>query len=412
MKYWPVLISLLLISARVNAAGIWRMQSETMMSLRNDYQQKIESPFYEYFGANYETYNRSLVFDTNFSVYANPQKSDDNNFELYLLNASYEIIPGKLTVQAGRMADFAKASGPLLSDRISLRYSLWDRQGSIGAYVGIERDINSDVEHKENNKQIGASFNYHTAGANPYYLETKLQKEINTVYSEDYATVGFHGPLLRSLWGSEILFSGEHNITRTQTRRLETGIDFYPSMSLANRWRFLSYKARPLVGDEHDPIFAVISKGRLYEITTLIDYLLTKETTLSGSLSFNDYLLQETTRTQGYRTEFNINYFDSSYKMSDKIYYFQSYGGKIYGNRIALALVMFNPYEISCSADVTYYKKITSAKSTAVSTDIMFGKIFKDFKWELGSEFNSNNILNYDFRLLTKLTYNGWSEIL
>jgi hypothetical protein len=382
------------------------------MSLRNDYHQKLESPFYEYFGANYETFNRSLTFDTNFSVFANPQKSGENEFELYLLNASYEIIPGKLIVQGGRTADFNKAAGSLLSDRLSIKYNIFDTQGSIGAYAGIERDLNSDVLHKENDKQVGAMFDYHTNGANPYYLETKLQKEVNAVYSEDYVNLGVHGPLLRSLWGSEFLFSGEHNITNTQTRRLEAGIDLYPSMQLANRWRFLSYKARPMPGEEHDPIFAIISKGRLYEITTLVDYLLTKETTLSGALSFNDYLLQETTRTQGYRTEFNINHFDNNFKLSDKIYYFQSYGGKVYGNRIALALIMFNPYEVSGNADVTYYRKITSAKATALSTELMFGRIFKDFKWQLGSEFNSNNILNYDFRLLTKLTYNGWSETL
>lgn len=412
MKFFLSFTLFFLMPLQGNAAGIWRMQSETMMSLRNDYHQKIEAPFYEYFGANYETFNHSLVFDTNFSVYANPQKSDENEFELYLLNASYEIIPDKLTIQLGRTADFTKAAGALLSDRLSLRYGLWNKQAHIGAYAAIERDINSDVEHKENNKQIGASFDYHTDGANPYYLETKIQKQVNTVYSEDYLNLGVHGPLLRSLWGSEFLFSGEHNVTRTQTRRLETGIDFYPSMKFANRWRLLSYKARPLIGEEHDPIFAVISKGRLYEITTLIDYLLTKETTVSASLSFNDYLLQETKRAQGYRTEFNINHFDSSYKVSNKIYYFQSYGGKIYGNRIAIAFAMLNPYEISGSADVTYYTKITSAKAVAVSSDLMFGKVFKDFKWQLGSEFNSNNILNYDFRLLTKLTYNGWSEVL
>lgn len=407
-----LLIILLLTSNSVYSAGIWRMQSETMMSLRNDYNQKIESPFYEYFGANYETFNRSLTFDTNFSVYANPQKSGENNFELYLLNAGYEIIPGKLLIQAGRSADFNKATGPLLSDRLSFKYNIFEGQGTLGAYAGIERDLNSDVEHPDNNKQVGATFDFHTKGANPYSLEGKIQKEINIKYSEDYIAVGSHGPFLQSLWGSEFLFSGEHNITNSQTRRLEAGIDFYPSMKLAHRWRFLSYKSRPLLGEEHDPIFAVISKGRLYELTSLVDYLLTREITLSVALSFNDYLLQETKRTQGYRTEFNINYFDTSYRWSNKTYYFQSYGGKIYGNRLVLALVMLNPYEISGSADVTYYKKITSAKATAISTDLMFGKIIKDFKWQIGSEFNSNNILNYDFRLLTKLSYNGWSEIL
>ena len=407
-----LMVFLLFTSIVTEAAGIWRVQSETMMSLRNDYHQKIESPFYEYFGANYETFNRSMIFDTNFSVFANPQKSGENDFELYLLNASYEIIPGKLVIHAGRTADFNKAAGSLLSDRLSFKYFVLNKQGAIGAYAGIERDLNSDVEHKENDKQLGATFDYHTKGANPYYLDTKIQKEINKIYSEDYVSVGVRGPLLRSLWGSEFLFSGEHNITRSQSNRLEVGIDFYPSMQLANRWRLLSYKSRPMPGEEHDPIFAVISKGRLYEITSLVDFLLTKEMTISGSISLNDYLLQENTRTQGYRTEFNVNFFDNYFRMTDKVYYFQSYGGKIWGNRIALALVMFNPYEISGSADVTYYQKITSAKATAISTDLMLGKNFKNFKWQLGSEFNSNNILNYDFRLLTKLTYNGWSGTL
>jgi hypothetical protein len=404
-------IPLLMASSKLYATGVLRMQSETMFSLRNDYHQKLEAPFYEYFGANYETFNRSLVFDSNFSIYANPNKSGENNFELYLLNASYEIIPGKLVVQAGRTADFTKSAGSLLSDQLSFKYSLFEKQGSVGAYVGIERDLNSDVEKKENDTQIGAKFDYHTLGTSPYYFESKLQKEINKTYSEDYATVGFHGPLLTSLWGSEFLLSGEHNITNAQTRRLETGVDFYPSMKFANRWRLLSYKSRPMLGEEHDPIFSVISKGRLYEVTTLLDYLIFTNLTLSGALSFNDYLLQETTRAQGYRTELNVNYFNSSFKLSDKVYYFQSYGGKIYGSRIALALVMFNPYELSGSADVTYYTKITSARAIAFSSDLLLGKVVNDFKWQVGSEFNTNNVLNYDFRFLTKLTYTGWRVI-
>jgi hypothetical protein len=411
MRSLGLFLLLLLTASNGYAAATLRMQSETMFSLRNDYRQKLEAPFYEYFGANYETFNRSFIFDSNFSVYANPNKSGENSFELYLLNASYEIIPGKLIVQAGRTADFTKSVGSLLSDQLSFRYFVLDKQGSLGAYIGIERDLNSDITHAENDTQVGAKFDYHTLGNSPYYFEGKLQKEINTTYSQDFATLGIHGPLVTSLWGSEFLFSGEHNVTNTQTRRLETGVDFYPSMKLANRWRFLSYKSRPMPGEEHDPIFSVISKGRLYEITTLIDYLLTTNFTFSGALSFNDYLLQETSRAQGYRTEFNINYSNSSIKLSDKIYYFQSYGGKIYGDRLTLALVMFAPYELSGSADVTYYTKITSAKATAISTELLLGKVVNDFKWQVGSEFNTNNILNYDFRFLTKLTYTGWRVI-
>ena len=415
MKKTFLLIFISIISVQANSTGILRLQSDSMFSLRNDYLQKLEMPFYEYMGANYETFNRSLIFDSNFSVYANPKKSGESDFELYLLNASYEIIPDKLIVQAGRTADFTKSAGSLLSDQLSLRYNLFERQGSVGVYYGIERDLNADtqigIQKNEEVKQLGTKFDYHTAGTSPNYLETKLQKEIKHNYSEDYATVGIHGPLVPEIWGSEFLFSGEHNLTQSQTRRLETGLDFYPSMKLANRWRFLSYKSRPLIGEEHDPIFSVISRGRLYEITTLVDYLLLSNITLSGSLSFNDYLLQETTRTQGYRTEFNFNYSNNSFKLYDKFYYFQSYGGKIYGSRVAALLHLFSPYELSGSADVTYYEKVTSAKGLAISSDLLLGKTFKDFKWQIGSEFNTNNILTYDFRFLTKLSYNGWQVI-
>lgn len=410
MKLWSLII-LSLLATNAKAEGIMRMQSESLMSLRNDSQQKIESPFYENFGVNYETFNRSFIFDTNFSVFANPQKSNQNDFQLYLLNASYELIPSKLIVQAGRTADFTKSAGSLLSDQVSARYLFWDTKASIGAYYGVERDLNSDVEHQVNTKQVGGKFDFKSGGKAPYFVNAKLQKEIKPSYSEDYATVGISGPLSRKLWDSEFLLSGEHNITNTSTRRVEAGVDFYPNMYLANRWRALSYKSRPLVGEEHDPIFAVISRGRLYELTTLFDYLYTSNLTLSLALSYNDYLWQQNTRTDGYRSEFNVNYFNSSIKFTDKIYYFQSYGGKIYGNRIALVLKMYAPYEVSGSADLTYYSKITSARATAISSDLMFGKSFKDFKWQLGSEFNSNNILNYDFRVLTKLTYNGWSII-
>lgn len=415
MKLSILIVLILTITTKVNAAAIYRVQSDAMMSLRNDYQQKLEMPIYEYVGANYETLNHSFIFDSNFSFYANPNKSGQSSFELYLLNASYEIIPGKFLIQAGRTADFTKSSSSLLSDQISFRYYLFDKQGSVSAYYGILRDLNADKDiynkAHEDIKQVGAKLDYHTDGRFPYSLETNLQKEIAKFYSEDYASVGVHGPLITNLWGSEFLFSGEHNITQAQTRRLETGIDFYPSMKLANRWRFLSYKSRPHPNEEHDPIFAVISRGRLYEATTLIDYLLLSNLTLSGSFSIDDYQLQETKRTQGYRTEFTVNFLNDSFNLSNKVYYFKSYGGKILGSRMSLALIMSSPYELSGSTDVTYYEKITSAKATAISSDLLFGKIFKDLKWQIGCEFNTNNILTYDLRFLTKLTYNGWGLI-
>lgn len=412
MRFW-ILVILLLISSAANSAGILRMQSDTLFSLRNDYHQNLESPFYEYFGANYETFDRSFIFDSNFSFYTNPKNktAENNDFELYLLNASYEVIPGRLVFQAGRTSDLTKATGSLLSDQVSSKFYFSDKRGSLGAFYGIERDLNSDVNKKDNIKQLGGRFDYRTEGISPYSMDAKFQKEIKKSYSEDYASLGLHGPLVRSLWGSEFLFSGDHNITKKTTRRLETGIDLYPTMKLANRWRFLSYKSRPLPGEEHDPIFAVISKGRLYEVMTLLDYLVTPTLALSTALSFDDYLLQEKKRTHGYRAEFNVNYFGDSLNLSDKVYYFQSYGGKVYGNKLALALKMFNPYEVSASADVTHYTKITSAKATALSSELLFARIFNDFKWQIGSEFNSNNVLNYDFRFLTKLTYNGWSII-
>ena len=161
------------------------------------------------------------------------------------------------------------------------------------------------------------------------------------------------------------------------------------------------------MGEEHDPIFSVISRGRLYEGTMLFDYVIFTHLTASAAFSYDDYLLQENTRADGYRTEFNINYSNKAYKLSDKVYYFQSYGGKIYGSKIMVSLLMYAPYELSGSVDLTYFDKITSAKSTAFNTDLWFGKVINDFKWQIAGEFNSNNIMTYDFRVLTKLSYSG-----
>lgn len=405
-----VFIFILFLTLNAKATNLLRIESETFFSIRNDYHQKIESPFYEFFGANYETMDQTLGVDANFSFFADPVKKDQNQFNLYMLNARYELIPERLSMQIGRTADFSKSVGTLISDQLSFKFYGLEKRLAVGVFYGIERDPNLDNQSDLDIKQVGASVGFSTEGKNPYQFSSKLQKEMYRKYSEDYLTLGAHGPLM-NLWGSELLFSSEHNITQRSNRRIEAGVDLYPTMNVLNSWRVLTYNTRSFGENNFDPIFSIISRGRLYEVGSILDYRHSSEWSYATSLFFDDYLLQGTRRAQGYRADVDINYFNSFFEGHNKIYYFQSYGGFACGTKIDLVLKAFSFYELTGGGDITYYDKITSAKNMAYNSNLMIGRRFNMYKWLFGAEINRNNFLPYDVRFLTKFIYEGWSRI-
>ncbi|MBI2520016.1 MAG: hypothetical protein HYV97_06355 [Bdellovibrio sp.] len=381
------------------------MESESLFSLRNNFDQELESPFYEFFGANYKSNDQTLNLNSNFGFFVDPVGTSDNDFDLFQFNFQYDAIKDRITVSGGRTSDPVRTVGWTTLDMVSLDMHFLEQRLTVGGFAGKERLL--DIGNFKNQADlVGAHMNYRTQAINPLHLSGKFQHKEFNIQDKRAENLGSFGAnkTFETSWSPEVLLASRYNFSAREAQKVEAGLDLYPTIKFINRWRIMTYKTTADYGIE-DPIFSIISRGRLNEVMGQVENHWTPRFISSLTLAYDDYLLQETRRAEGYRGEFSLSYRPELYKINNKYYYFKSYGGYVLGGEIALTRQIFDTNEVFVSEDITYYDKITSAKSMAYNTALMFGHFWKNLKLQIGGEFNSNNSLTYDLRMLTKLTY-------
>ena len=387
------------------AEGFLTIESESLFSLRNNFDEELESPFYEFFGANYKSNDQTLNLNTNFGFFIAPVGTAEQDFDLYQFNFQYDAIKDRITVSGGRTSDPIRTIGWITQDMLSLDMHFLEQRLTLGGFAGKERIL--DIGNFKNQADlVGAHVHYRTQATYPLHLSSKFQhKEYNIQgkQSEQLASFGAD-KTFATAWSPEVLLSSRYNLSASEAQKIEAGLDLYPTITFINRWRLMTYKTTADYGIE-DPIFSIISRGRLNEIMGQVEKHWSPRFISGFSVAYDDYLLQETQRAEGYRGEFSLSYRPELYKINNKYYYFKSYGGYVVGGEISVTRQIFDTNEIFVSEDITYYDKITSAKSVAYNTELMFGHFWKKFKLQLGGEFNSNNSLTYDLRMLAKLSY-------
>ncbi|HAZ13741.1 MAG: hypothetical protein A2X86_10125 [Bdellovibrionales bacterium GWA2_49_15] len=390
--------------------GLLTMESESLFSLRNNFDQELESPFYEFFGANYKSNDQTLNLNTNFGFFIDPVGTADHDFDLYQFNFQYDVVKDRITVSGGRTSDPVKTIGWATLDMASVDMHFLEQRLTLGGFAGKERIL--DIGNFKNQADlVGGHVSYRTQDMFPLHLSSKFQhKEYNIQDKQDenLASIGAN-KTIATAWSPELLLASRYNLSTSETQKIEAGVDLYPTINFINRWRVMTYKTTAQDGIE-DPIFSIISRGRLNEIMGQVEYNWTPHFISSVTLAYDDYLLQESIRAEGYRSELSFNYRPELYKINNKYYYFKSYGGYVFGGVLSLTRQIFDSNEIFISEDITYYEKITSAQSTAYNTELMFGHFWKNFKMQFGGEFNSNNSLTYDLRMMAKLSYLGQME--
>jgi hypothetical protein len=117
-------------------------------------------------------------------------------------------------------------------------------------------------------------------------------------------------------------------------------------------------------------------------------------------------------RTNGNKFTVSTKYQQSWFTATNAVYGFKSYGGNAYGDQLKLEQRVSDRLGLYENGEATHYDKITSSNRWAFSSQAGFQYwLSNPFKVTLGGEFNSNNILRYDARVIAKVTYSLWSEI-
>jgi hypothetical protein len=300
------------------------------------------------------------------------------------------------------------------TDSAELDYYFLDNAISVGALGGLERR-NFKKSLTSTTRFVGAHADYRGKSMTPLLIGTKYlfrtPADHATSPDQHLVSLSIDQPFLYS-WSPEFLANSEMNVGNKKHLNLaEVGFDLYPTYSSALRVRGLTFHIDPR-DDIDEPIYSVISKGRLYEGSLQGEYHFIPELTGSFALAYDNYERQINDRTYGYRFELGLKYSRETFSIFNSAYCFKSYGGDVYGDRIKLTKDFTQRVQLELISDTTYYDKITSSKRFALDNEIWVSFwAFNRFKFNTGVELDSNNSYRYDFRFSAKLTYLLWGEL-
>ena len=401
---------LLLAFSSVTHAGLFRLESETLSSARNDADGVLEAPFYEFLSANYASLNRDLIVDMSLSVFADPIHRR-NDFVFHLLNLSYKVVPSFMSLNLGRNFDADRAIRPKTLDTVGVDIELFDKAVSFGSFFGQERRL----EYKQWQPTaivFGGHLSYISPGRLPVLVRTKLQKR-TFKFGDARSETLFEGSASKSFagaWSPELLLDSEVNVVSKNLNRLSGGFNLYPDYRLAVRLRAESYLVREEDALEK-PIFSIFSQGRLYEAALQAEYQLRSDLIGSVAAAYTNYVYQQPLRTDGARLELDLRYRHRLGSLGNSIYVLRSYGGEVYGDRLTLAQHLTDRLTLTEGLDIAYYRKITSSQRPALNSELELSFLATNrLTCTLGGEFNSNNQLRYDARVFFQLIYRLWAE--
>lgn len=402
-----------LLAASTANAGLLRLESDTLNSVRNDEDQKTEAPLYEFLEASYGTTNRDFEANTAFSYFVDPQRSGTSKFNLFALDASYRLIPRVFKLRFGRSFNIESSIRTVLVDQVAGDLTLFHDLVRMGAFFGYERSREFDTFKKR--AEIGGAYlSLRTSSATPLVLNFKYQSRRYTEALERPRETLVQGALTKSFegaWAPAVVANTEFNIGDYHNRLAEGGFDLNPG-PLGLRVRGTTYDLRADEGVDLPPIFAIFAHGRIYEGMLQLDYRLSPTFTAGLAWAYDDYALGGAERAHGNKFSVSAKLEQHWFVLMNAVYGFNSYGGNAYGDELKLRERISDKLALYEKGEITHYDKITSSARWAYSSQGGVEYSFSSpLKVTVGGEFNSNNILRYDARFVAKLTYSLWAEI-
>lgn len=391
-------------------AGLLRVSSDTFFSRRTDDLQAPEALTYEFLNASYLSDARALEMNGNFSL-SYDAFQNTKRFDLYLLDFSYEALPDLIKIHGGRSFDVFRSSRALSSDSLGVDFFLLEKRLSFGFFYGIERSLargNFDASAD----LLGSYLNFRTDSILPWFFGGKYQvrQYVDKNKSvERTARFSVQKPFSGS-FSPELLVDSEVLLDTSHVNTLESGVNLYPSLMTGLRIRALTYELSPFVGIEQ-PIYSIFSQGRLYEASAEVDHSFGSPFSMSFALAYDDFPLEASRRAQGQRYELGLRFSGELLSVRNAVYVLDSYGGNVLGDRFDIAYQFTDQLELNGGSEATYYEKITSSRRLALSSQVgITTELKKHLRFMLSSELNSNNSLQYDFRVNARLTYQLWGE--
>ncbi|MGZ3728823.1 MAG: hypothetical protein ACXVCG_06335 [Bdellovibrionota bacterium] len=393
------------------AEGLVRVESNTFGSVRNSDASRVTVPFYEAAAAAYTNEKKDTEVNLDFSLFADPTMAGSTQAKLYLLDVKFAPIADRMSVHAGRTLDSQHTVGINSVDMVSTDVFFLRKQLSAGAFYGLERRIEA-VDALPAARIWGTDLHFHSDDTLPYFLTAKFERRRypDAANPQETRLELSAQKGLATAWNPELIVDSVTSLDGGNIDRLEGGVNLYPGLNTLIQLREQTYNILPNTGPEQ-PIFSIISTGRLYESRAQGETKLTKSWTFSLAGYRDQFYIQPGILATGYGAQAENRLQLGTFNVGHTLYVFHSYGGDVLGNRILARKTTFKNNELYALADYAHYSKITSSSRPILNTELGWASVIgKLFKLSLGAEFNSTNYLQYDFRAISKLVYVFWNE--
>lgn len=392
-------------------AGLFRFESETLFTDRKDAYLKEQMPILESIQSVYANDNNSANVNTNFSFFADPTQSE-SNFTLNALSVGLKPIDS-VQIQLGRSFNTFFLVRATTTDSVSVSYNPFSSQNiTLTAYGGLQRqteikDVNIETQLS------GGSLHYQSNSMYPFKVQAAYEHldYKKTLTYENIAKLSA-SKQFEFFQNIEISANQESDLDTNHLNRFDLGANFYPSAFSNWNVRYLQYELTSVNGWE-DPISTVFSQGRIQEASFGFTQSVSPNWLYSFDVGADEYQRQENNTAYGQRGTFDLIYkSDNGVILNNQLMMILSYGGKVWADIFQVQYPMFDKSNLLLNNEFVTYEKITSSKRYAISTQVGVGTwMWNHFKFNLLAEYNRNNFVQDEFKVLGQLLVMEWVEL-
>lgn len=401
------LISLL--GSTTALAGIFHFQSDTYLSQGRGDDLKIETPFFEAFNANYLNEEQRQQFDFNFGLYYDFSRQN-YQVDLQQLDGSFGFADDRGHISLGRSFHTYHLIKASTVDSVSLDYSFLGGRLKTGVMAGALRQM--DLDHGSSGALVTSLYSdYQAEDVFPWSFGTTLESRDFTSLQRTHQYWGKVNT--RKEWATwlhpEILASVEHDLQLSNSFRNELGLNLYPSADFMYGLRAQNYNMDRTEGFE-DPIFSLFALGEVNELALVLGKSYARWYT-GVDFGYDQYKYGTNSTAKGQKAQWLLRWTGDLTRLENSVFYMDSYGGSLVGNRLAGQLPLDNRFKIDFNNEYVTYKKITSENNNAVSSRLGLSAKWNQMSLWLAGELNSNNFYSQDWRVVTQVTIYDWKEL-
>lgn len=406
MIYFLVILSLFF-SIPVYA-GNFQLDTTIIGQVRQDEQDRTESPVNGYLGLAVDQPKWHISAETNMRLFRDFNRHFDD-YDLY--QAVLHIRPiDALQIDFGRQFVNQGFSAEIL-DGIQLQI-MPKGYVHLVLYTGIPRSDEIGDFNKNDGLLSGLTLglkNVSRTNAQVHAAWRKVNIRFNDLKENDEIFVGANLSHQLDVKASPLFYGLiEYNVAGKVLDAGSGGIDLYPSRRVGLNLEFNVFN----VNKESDrpTILGLFTQGRMLSGRFASTWTLIPEhLDLVESYSYQRVEIQSRVHRNGHLidTALHISFDDLGLHIAPGYYFANSFGGTLHGARISIHEQFTDEFYADVGFDFTTYNKITNDNDNAYSLVAWSGyEIFKGWTVAAGFEYNRNNLLTRDIRGSMQISFN------